>query len=255
MLVSTIALFVALALPIQEKSEIAVKHVSAQYMYDMIMQVGRFEPSDPGDFRAGTGLLPEGIDIAVTDRKNSLTAVGSAAAIRETERIVALFDVLPSTVDIDVIASVPALGRNMRFESTVFNNTTLDYYDQTSETRISVVPRVNGDGTITLLITAGTLGYYVRATARIESGQVIYGQIFPRQSTDEETGESRNTLAFRYTTIALDPAKFFSLDDPLSLAGDWFFQHIEPKLESDTQPRRDPPIEAELRFIISARNK
>lgn len=255
MLVSTIALLVAFALPTQEKSEIGVKHVSAQYMYDVIMQVGRFEPSDPLVDRSKYGLLPEGVEISVTEGSNSLTAVGSTAAIREMERIVALIDVLPSTVDIDVVASAPALGRNMRFESTVFNNSTLDYFEQTSETRISVVPRVNSDGTITLIITAGTLGHYLRATARIESGQVIYGQIFPQKSIDKETGESRNKLTFRYTTIALDPAKFFSLDDPLSLAGDWFFQHDEPKLVPGTQPRREPPIEAELRFIISARNK
>lgn len=253
MLVSTITLLAAMALSTQDKAELKVHHVSAQYMYDLIRQDGRFKPDNQLQNKEWRGLLPDGVEIAVTDGKNSLTAVGSTKAILETERIVAMFDILPKSISIDVLASVPALGRNMSFESTVFNNTSLDYYEQSSETKISVTPRLNGDDTITLGITGGTLGHYVRLSARIQSGQVIYGHIFPQKSTDEKTGETRTTLAFRYTTIAIDPAKFFSSDDPMSLAGDWFFKHVDPGLESGAQLKSDPPVEAELRFIITAR--
>lgn len=251
MLFSTVTLLAALTLTVQDKAEIKVEHVSARYIYDLIKIPGQYDTTTSPRDKESRGLLPDGVEIAVTEGSNSITAVGSRAGIRELERIIPMFDKKPRSIDIDFIATAPAIGRDFRNESTVFNNTALNYSDRTSDTLFNIVPRINGDGTVTLMVTGGTLGHYVKFVARIQSGQVIYGLLLPQKTTDEKSGESKNVLTFRYTTIAIDPYKFLSSDDPMSQTSDWFF--TKDISTSENSLSTEPPVEAEFRFIVSTR--
>ena len=250
MLLSTVCLAALYAVTPLETEEIKVNNVSAQYVLDLISLQGRYDNGYTVEEREERDLIPDGVTVSITPRKNSLTASGKADAIRELAGIVALFDLAPKTVNLELSASVPSLKRQFVSTSSAINNSPVSFEDQSSETRLKITPRINGDKTVTVQIDGGALGTNTTFVIRVKSGETVYGQFIPTETFID--GEPRYALSAQYTTSPLDIDKFLKSENQPGLSIDWFTATSLDQRQADGSQVAEPSAEAELRFVISA---
>ena len=198
-MLSTLAFVIAFVLTDQERVEVPVKNVSARYVIDLMTAQGQFAPPDQRKELTGrTGLVPEGATLELSSGSNSITVIGSSENLRETRNIIEVIDVAPIAVTVNIVASVPALGREFKASTTIYNNNRWDFEDRSSDSKLTVIPRVNGDGTVVMMVTCGSLGHYMLTVARIKPGDTLFGRLSAGETTDETTGKLVPALLFDY---------------------------------------------------------
>ncbi len=223
------------AKPQEPTKLIPLKNRSAQYIYEMVTMTGRFK-SDI----AGTGWVPKDLTLSVDQRTNSIAAQGSDASIREIELLLMQFDIKSMQVVVEVEASVPLMDRTFSTSGRIANNSSLNYVDDATDTRLKVTPRVNGDKTITFFVTGGALGTNATATFRVASGESTAVRIYPGQRRNQQSGDMENSILAEYLTGQIPDGFLKGADLP---------RHLVMRSVIDG-PVALGPKEAELRLVI-----
>lgn len=149
---------------------VAIKNVSAQYLHDLLT-TSMSSPSGQGSW------IPAGVTLFVDARTNRIVVDGPASGVKEMELLIPQFDVKPLSVDLEVHGMVLGIGRAIDTKSSVVNNSSWSYTDESSKTALKVVPRVNGDGTILLVLTGESMGSTIKLFLRTNSAQTLYLRI------------------------------------------------------------------------------
>ncbi len=224
----------------QEKKVIPLKFRSAKYVFEMLTQTGRFcDPTSIGSFP--NGFVPMGVKVALDPETNGIIAMGGNAVIRELELLLEQFDVKSSTVKLEVDGAVQKIDCTFSTVATVQNMSTWTYSSDSSDTKVSIQPRINGDRTITLFIRAGALDTEGTVAARIKSGEALFVRIHPGQRPNKETKQMEPVILGDHVSVTW-PATFLLRYEDIPVTLKWRSSSDGPV----TIARR----ESELRLLI-----
>jgi hypothetical protein len=212
----------------QQTRVVQVKHVSAQYLYELITMTGRF-----ADETAGKGFVPDGVKLVVDATTNSIVAAGPEDGVRETELLLQQMDGPPRPLTIEVKGSIPSISRSIATKSEVVNNSTLTVDDGSSDTSLTIRPRVNGDGSVTVSVRGTVYGSTWSFVYRLRPGETYYVREVPRGIS---AGTPRFVTSF-YREVPINEEAFLS-GEPMSTLG--------PEFEDDTSRA----LNGELRLIF-----
>ena len=207
---------------------VPVKHVSAQYLYELITMTGRF-----ADETAGRGFVPDGVKLVADARTNSIVAAGPDDSVREIELLIQQMDVPPRPLTIEVKGTIPSLSRTIATKSEVVNNSALTVDDGSSDTSLTIRPRVNGDGSVTVSVKGTVYGSTCSFVHRLKSSETYYVRIVP-------PGLSPGTpqvVSYFVRELAINEDAFLS-GEPLST--------LLPEFKDDTSRA----LNGELRLIV-----
>lgn len=117
------------------------------------------------------GLIPEGLVVQADDEKSVIRADGPADKLKEMARLIELMDVKTASIKAEIELSVPLEKYQSATTTTVRNSAAWRLQDQTAGLNVAITPRINDDGSITVLISAsdGSQGYDM--TIRKKSGE------------------------------------------------------------------------------------
>ena len=243
------SVIVGMALVKQDSIEVQLKNTSATYIMDFLNRNG------------GREIIPPGVRISLTRGSNSLTVSGAPIMFEDAKKVISLFDVGSQSVDLDVQMGSPFLKGTARSASTVFNANNFELSDRNSETLLKIVPRVNGDDSVTLLVFAQNLGVGSKAAIRLNEGETVHGRLSTKMIYDPKTSESIPELAFEYVLSDSPIENFLEAEKPFGYGR----KVVRSKLNSSTfygdegfwkssahDERIVPPKEVDLRFIIRA---
>jgi hypothetical protein len=149
---------------------VAIKNVSAQYLHDLLT-TSMSSPSGQGNW------IPAGVTLFVDARTNRIVVDGPVSGVKEMELLIPQFDVKPLSVELEVRGMVLGIDRAIDTKSSVVNNSSWSYTDESSKTVLKVVPRINGDGTILLVMAGEAMGSPIKQFLRTNSAQTLYLRI------------------------------------------------------------------------------
>lgn len=236
-MITTLTLLAAMALTSDDKVEVEIKNVSAQFVLDALNSrwpINVFVI--PG--ASETTFFPEtsahnGVRIELEATGNSIVISGPANRVRDIEQRILLLDVVPEPVKFSLEAVARNPERSMTASMTILSNARAEFKDSWSQIEISVQPRINNDRTITLGYMVGFTGYQATGVLRFRSGEYIYARIYSGEIVDEETGILRRALLLRQHTTGEELDSFFIADDPFKdIPLDWFFQRAGGQMSS-----------------------
>ncbi|HXH60497.1 MAG TPA: hypothetical protein VNI20_03995 [Fimbriimonadaceae bacterium] len=223
--IETLKKEIKLMVSAQTMQKLPVEHMSGKVLYN------RF-------FLNSKALVPDGLLLSASNADNTIVAIGSKDKIRQAGQLISQFDKQPRTLSLSLEGSVPKLGRRFSSSSTLANNSTWTYVDDSTDTRIEITPRVNADNTITLIGKAGALGTRVQIAQRVKSGTYAYVILKP----EKPEGASALTSMVVMTGSAERPSSEFFGDQPRLNALDLIGRQVALDVPV--------PAEAELRFFV-----
>jgi hypothetical protein len=105
------------------------------------------------------------------DKESKVRIVGPSNARRELVNWIKLFDVKPVTVclAVQVVSKIDKV--DYRLNLSVRNNETFSFTESSTGVRVALMPRLNGDGTVTLYSTLSCGSFKYEGTVRMKQGQ------------------------------------------------------------------------------------
>ena len=218
MLVSTLAFFAAVALTSDDKVEVKIKNVSAQYVLDALNSrwpiFGFMNYGAPETIVFPETTTHNGVKLELGATGSSIVISGPLSRVREIEQRILLLDVAPEPVEFSLEAVSFNPDRSMAASMTILSNSGSKFVDSWSHIEISVHPRINNDRSITLHYILGAEGQEATGALRFRSGDYVYARIYSGEKVDEETGRKKRALLFDQHTTAEELDSFFTVDDP-----------------------------------------
>ena len=143
------------------------------------LQDGKDVPAKPARiFRlegSDRGLVPKGVKLVARDSDGILVVDGSVEQIQELKRYIALVDVDPAQVEMDIQVTCPTINFANSTRTTVYNNNAWQMRDERADMALTIAPRVNDDGTITIFVKVADLADRIRTIAiRLKPTETIH---------------------------------------------------------------------------------
>jgi type II secretory pathway component GspD/PulD (secretin) len=208
-----------------------LKHLDAQYIHDLMKDSGWSE-IDQG---VSVGIVPFGLELTVDSRTNSLIVKGPPVAIREFELLLEQFDIPPHNVMLEVQGSIASLGRDITATNEIANGAVWSYSDLSANLKLQVRSSINGDGSVTILLSGSVAGKDIKQALRTRSDQTAYVRVDPYSlGTDK-------IVSYFVRDHRIDEAAYLK-GTALST--------IDPDLQDDNES-----LKGELRLILRASPK
>jgi type II secretory pathway component GspD/PulD (secretin) len=118
-------------------------------------------------------LISAGVTLKADDAASVILIEGDRAAAVEMARVLAEFDVKPMHVIAHVVIVSKADKYQTKCDAEIANNCPWTLEDSTVGLKLSISPRINGDGTVTGNLDISTLDAQVKMTARAGNGKAI----------------------------------------------------------------------------------
>jgi|CXWL01.1.fsa_nt_gi hypothetical protein len=132
------AMGLSLSLTSFDTKEIVLSNVDSRHMIKQIQEF--MSQSHRAD-----------IVISAAVGKNAVVLTGSGAEIAEMQRLISLFDVRSSEINLDIVVNCPNLNWTQRAQVQTMNNAKWTFEQESASIAFSIWPRVNADGTVTFL--------------------------------------------------------------------------------------------------------
>jgi hypothetical protein len=223
---------------VEVMERLPLRRFDVSFMKELLTESGRFTDDRPKS--TVSTLLPLGADIVVDVSTNSLLVSGAPGAIKKTRQLIDRIDVNAVPLRIDVQGSVIALGATFKNGGEVLNFSEWNGTHSETETTYSVHPRINPDGTGTVLVRGGALKTSAKFTAKVKAGETLAVRIFPGRRIVPVTNQYEPTILVEYVTGPV-PLGFL---EGAPLPSDTKVTKI------DDGPVAIAPREAELRLVI-----
>lgn len=118
-------------------------------------------------------LVPD-LVLRADAKANAVLAEGPAKSIEEFRRLLAMFDVAPQRVAMSIVYGIPQYGLRTEQNVSVANNDRYSASEEAAEFGMSVRPRINGDGTVTLFLDIHRGETKVSFVSRVKVGWSLY---------------------------------------------------------------------------------
>ena len=117
----------------------------------------------------GAGFIPEGVTVRADDNRSLLTIDGPDKGVKELVRFLQTLDTKPMTVRIDVDLACGADKYSVHSTLEVANNATQTMTDGVLGLGITLTPRINDDGTVTVYVAVNGTDSRVQAVVRVKA--------------------------------------------------------------------------------------
>jgi hypothetical protein len=146
------------------------------------LQDGKDVPAKPARiFRlegSDRGLVSKGVTLMARDSEGILVVEGTKEQIEELKRYIALVDVAPAQVQLDIQVSCPTINFENDTKTTVYNNHAWQMRDERADMDLTIAPRVNDDGTLTIFVKVADLADRVKTIVmRVKPSETIHLRI------------------------------------------------------------------------------
>lgn len=117
------------------------------------------------------GLIPEGLVVQADDEKSIIKADGPAEKVKQMARLIEMMDIKSISIKAEIELSVPLEKYQSATTTTLRNNSAWRLQDQSAGLNVAITPRINEDGSVTVMISTsdGSQGYEM--TIRKKSGE------------------------------------------------------------------------------------
>ncbi|HWA82136.1 MAG TPA: hypothetical protein VG820_01790 [Fimbriimonadaceae bacterium] len=156
-------------------------------------------PATPGKAEPGLGLVPAGVQsVKADDVAGTITIEGTPDGSKNLQDILALFDVEPRQVGAEVLLSSPADKWTLTTKTHLQNNAPWTIEDGVTGVKLTILARINADGTLTGMLTVGEGKKARSLVARVKNKEALHLKIVD----DGTLG-----LTWGFQTISTTPAK------------------------------------------------
>lgn len=213
---------------------VEIKHRRPSALLGIMSQAGRAPDRVYHIAGGGGNIFPVGVTVSADDSASTVKIEGPQNLVDQAKMIIREFDVAPRRVNAHIHISSRADKYEASTETNLENNSPWTLGDAVTKTRLTVSPRINGDGTVTGSIeiqsSSGTTQLVVRARNRqllrltiCEDGAVVM------RTDDGMKGIYRNGRPLGVDAPITDPATSIEATISFEIAPDADHGRIEPK--------------------------
>jgi type II secretory pathway component GspD/PulD (secretin) len=138
---------------------------------ELTVEVHRQRPSKVMKWlQQGVELLPQGVQVSADDEKSVLIFRGSQKDLQYLGQTVALFDVEARKVRFDYTVKSPLDKISYEGSITLSSSMTHTFTENETGLKLSLTPRVNEDGSITVRVSYNYGGAVIDSVRRVKAG-------------------------------------------------------------------------------------